>query len=295
MNLYLGRPVILEPGSSTMSLSEAVKKMQDNAPRDGWMIRVSGDIRSNNNTLIPSTFDSVTNLSYNQRRRKLQQPMDAASDKEKRNTGLYTRQIAFGIVTADTWGVIQQLPEELREQYEQLQVDAFVFYPKELIADTPEDYDRIISQFQSGTNSLPWQETMEMESKLITKQVRINESCVALRIPINQFAAKLKELRAEAKREHGRKSGSEKILKLVSNSIYGILASDLYPIGNIVAANIITARARAAAYVMTMSLNGFQVITDGCTWRADQVPAGTLRDWLEANSDYTLHRPSKQL
>ena len=35
----------------------------------------------------------------------------------------------------------------------------------------------------------------------------------------------------------------------------------------------VTATARALAWALQLSLNGFQVITDGCTYRRDQVPA----------------------
>jgi hypothetical protein len=42
---------------------------------------------------------------------------------------------------------------------------------------------------------------------------------------------------------------------------------------------------------MQMSLNGFQVITDGCTYRRDQIPAGTLGACLSASPDYPIRRP----
>jgi hypothetical protein len=51
--------------------------------------------------------------------------------------------------------------------------------------------------------------------------------------------------------------------------MYGAVASQHLPTNNVVAANVITATARALALAMQMSLNGVQVITDGTTYRSD--------------------------
>jgi hypothetical protein len=40
-----------------------------------------------------------------------------------------------------------------------------------------------------------------------------------------------------------------------------------------------------------MSLNGFQVITDGCTYRRDQVPRVTFEECLRAYPEYPIRRP----
>src|SRR5262249_32189011 len=55
-------------------------------------------------------------------------------------------------------------------------------------------------------------------------------------------------------------------------------------------ANYITATARALAFALQLSLNGIQVITDGCTYRRDQVPAGTWAACLAACPDYPINR-----
>jgi hypothetical protein len=38
------------------------------------------------------------------------------------------------------------------------------------------------------------------------------------------------------------------------------------------------------------ALNGVQVITDGCTYRRDQIPACNFSECLARRPDYTLHR-----
>jgi hypothetical protein len=73
--------------------------------------------------------------------------------------------------------------------------------------------------------------------------------------------------------------------------MYGILASEHLPTQNFVAANVITATARANAWMMAMALNGIQVITDGVTYRRDQIPSCTFAECIRRCPDYPLRRP----
>ena len=80
----------------------------------------------------------------------------------------------------------------------------------------------------------------------------------------------------------------DRALKEQINTIYGVLTSRYMPTSNAVAANQITAAGRALAFTMMLSLNGIQVITDGCTYRRDHIPACTLAECLEMMPDYAL-------
>src|SRR4051794_26202315 len=73
--------------------------------------------------------------------------------------------------------------------------------------------------------------------------------------------------------------------------MYGVAASRHLVTNNVVCANVITATARALAFAMQMSLNGIQVITDGCTYRRDQIPAGMFAGCLAADPEYPIRRP----
>src|SRR5262249_7228775 len=75
------------------------------------------------------------------------------------------------------------------------------------------------------------------------------------------------------------------------NTLYGVAASPHLATNNVVLANVVTATARALAFVLQLALNGFQVITDGCTYRRDQVSRGTLADCLAADPEYPVRRP----
>ena len=68
-NVYHGRPITLEPGNKKMELSQAVALMHRLSPNDGWNIRVSGDLTTIPNVLIPSTLGAITRSQMKNRHR----------------------------------------------------------------------------------------------------------------------------------------------------------------------------------------------------------------------------------
>jgi hypothetical protein len=59
LNIYVGRPVIWEPGDSQMKLADAVAFLREHAPDDGWIVWASGRITSMPNTLVRSTVEAA--------------------------------------------------------------------------------------------------------------------------------------------------------------------------------------------------------------------------------------------
>ena len=56
IDVYLGRPVIFEPGDEVVTLADAVAFATGVAPPDGWLVRVSGRLSDGVlNVLVPST------------------------------------------------------------------------------------------------------------------------------------------------------------------------------------------------------------------------------------------------
>ena len=123
MNVYLGRPVVLEPGSDKMQLQEAVALMAKHANQDAWYIRVTGDLTEIANVLIPSTLGATTSNNYRRHRQRRHSSADATGAK------LFSRRIESGIVTWPTWLIIQALPSAARRDYARLTVESVVFYP----------------------------------------------------------------------------------------------------------------------------------------------------------------------
>lgn len=119
---------------------------------------------------------------------------------------------------------------------------------------------------------------------------RLDDDHDTLRFDLGRLATAILERRQEAKKEHGKGSAAEKGWKEAVNWMYGVMACRHLVTNNVVAANVIAGTARALAFAMQMSLNGVQVITDGCTYRADQVPAGTFAGCLAACEEYPINR-----
>jgi hypothetical protein len=293
IGVHIGQPVILEPGARRLSLTQAVTLAQGMADDDGWVIRVSGDFASPfGNVLIPSTEGALTPDNWRKRKKKVAQPSHThgrrKSGKDRPKTRLYSARIECGVVTAATWALIQALPAELRQHYEGLNADSILFYPRALVARDGAEYDRLVQA--RGYTELPWQQWLDENRLVLHTELKLDADYVTLRFDLADVAQRIGALRREAQQRHGKKSGQDAAWKAQANTLYGVLASPHKSVNNLVAANVITGFARASAFLMGAALNGAQVITDGCTFRLDQVPAVPLAECLKLKPDYLLSR-----
>lgn len=285
LTVYWGRPVVWEPGTRRLSLQAAVGLLKEQAAEDGWYIRVSGRVNAAPNVLIPSTQNAVTADTY-RKRQKATSPSSRRASGEKGTAKLFSRQIEAGIVTESTWMMIQALPPALRGDYEALNAESLVFYPAELVAKSGEEYDRLYERLKS--NDVPWDSQFDFRTLALTTHENADHEAVALKFAIGAQASDLLRQRLEAQATEGKTSGRATYLKLKANTIYGALSSPFLDTHNPVAANQITATARAEGFALMLSLNGLQIITDGCTYRRDRIPAGTFAECLEIMPDYPL-------
>jgi hypothetical protein len=298
MNLYLGRPLIHEPGPGKVRLKDAIAFVREHAAgNDAWIIKVSGPLTRMPNVLVPSTNEALTHANYqSQAARKRASArrsgfvFDQLDEARKKpgNATLFTDVIEAGVVAWPTWLIIQALPEAMRQEHEDLEVETILFYPEKMVARTGPEYDALVENYAQAV--APWTETIDLGRMERTIIERVDSDYVGLRFPLGELVKKVSQFRKEAKEKHGKGSGAELAWKVHANSTYGVLASPYLMTNNVVCANIITATARALAYAMQMSLNGFQVITDGCTYRRDQVPAGTFSECLNLSGEYPIRR-----
>jgi hypothetical protein len=282
INVYFGRAVVLEPGNKGMELRQAVSLMERHADRDAWYLRVTGDVKSLANVLIPSTLGAITPDKYRTRRG------NGNRAGEPKGAKLFSQRVESGIVTWATWLMIQALPRAAHREFERLGVDSIVFYPRRFVADNGPDFDRLREELRG--HELSWEGILDTDEWAIREKLKIDQDFVSLRFPIGDCAKKIGELRRAAQERHGKGSGADVAWKLQANTMYGVLASLHMPTSNAVAANVITAHARAEAFAMMLSMNGIQVITDGCSYRRDQIPACTFRECLRRQEDYPLRR-----
>ncbi len=285
LNVYWGRPVIWEPGDRRMTLAQAAEFARRHAQADAWFIRVTGDIHAIPNTLIPSTVDAMTGDNY-RRRQARRHRADTEAGSVKYPAKLFSERIESGVVTAATCAVIQSLPKAARREYDALRVDCIVLYPSKFVASSGREYDELFEALRN--EGLPWTADLDINGRRLVETNVLDHEFATLRFPIFEYARRIEERRRAARARDGLGGGEELGWKLQVNTMYGVLASPHHVTNNVVAANYITAQGRACAWVLFMSLNGLQVLTDGCSYRRDRVPACTFRECLEQQPDYPL-------
>lgn len=161
-------------------------------------------------------------------------------------------EIKNGIITSDILKTIRAVAtnQEL-EGFMSLEVVTAAYYPKskrvddfELLQDTilSDPGKRYVKNNQHGN-------TVDTRSK------------VWYALPLERYIGKLIDERKRAKKAG--EQAYQNMLKLFINITYGVLASPYFEVGNTVVANVITARARLGAWMMSKALRTRQSITDG--------------------------------
>jgi hypothetical protein len=133
--------------------------------------------------------------------------------------------------------------------------------------------------------------------------VRDERTRAWLPVPLEQFIGPLvdERNRLKAKKnetglspdEKARYTGLCSMYKLLVNTLFGDLASRFFPIGNVVVANNITARARVGVWMLAKALGLRQSITDGgfytpdrvCVWQGPKPglhKLANINDWRDA-------------
>jgi hypothetical protein len=101
------------------------------------------------------------------------------------------------------------------------------------------------------------------------KKISVEEECYAW-YGINLGDLLLTSLLME-RGKHAKKTPMNNLMKLIINTIYGIMVSPFFAVGNVVVGNNITARARTLAWYMEKGLHLHQSITDGGVFNLNQV------------------------
>ena len=293
MNVYLGEPVTLtcKYDKYKLNLKDALELIDNqNAPHDGWFIRVSGTLDKAINTLVmsdlkfkPKSVKQQQLYEVNDNRKSIENFNAYKTTKRAAQSTILTKQIKFGIITKSTIDALKKLPDTWLEEYLNLKCDAICFYPGELIADNLNDYCKI-------RDSLPEHDRVEkfdikQGAKTIDTQRYKNNATLAF--PISKYWEVLKSKRGEFKKA---KNPVQEVFKLFGNSGFGVLACLYLAVNNLMASNQITAAARSGAWLMTNALNGFGSITDGTSYSWKHLPLGqTFVEILEKNPSYLEH------
>ena len=295
MHVYVGEPILNTFHFDKPTLKEVIKELNDlGVSKDAWYVRVSGRFNKAWNSLVLSDlkFDKSKHIledleryAYDERINNEKDTINLI-DAEKppepcESCKLLAKEINHGIITQATLTAINDLPDEWISEYYELSVDAVIYYHPDYTFDS-------LSKAKEAKKSLPKNPVKEEMGcgclKITRRQVYQNNVC--LKFPIATYYEKVKNIRKKLKDS---KEPIQEIYKLILNSTYGILASVVMDSNNSVAANWITSCARAAAWRMTLSLNGFSPITDGSSFNWLNVPTGvTLKEILAKNPEYII-------
>lgn len=293
MNVYLGEPVTLtcKYDKYKITLKDALELIENqNAPHDGWFIRITGKLNKAINTLVmsdlkfkPKNIKQQKLYEVNDNRKSIENFNAYKTSKRQAQSTILTKEVKFGLITKSTIEALKKLPQEWYEEYLNLKCDVICFFPGDLIAANLTDYYGILE-------SLPEHDRVEKfdiknGAKSIDTQRYKNNACLAF--PISKYWEVLKTKRGEFKKA---KNPVQEVFKLFQNSGYGVLACLYLPANNLMASNQITAGARSGAWLMTNALNGFGSITDGTSYSWKHIPLGkTFHEILTNNPSYLEH------
>jgi hypothetical protein len=293
MSVYLGEPVVKtfkyqSQKPKLKTVLETLKSM--NIARDAWFVRVSGEFKHVINTILLSDLKFTP---INQKLKTLSQQLKSTpkrksvekfdgtkTSKTMATSRILTKEVKFGVITADIWDAICTLPESWVVEYLDLEVDAIIFYPPELVVDTVSDLESLKSTLPNEAYKL----TLVKNSLQTVLESQYYKNNASLRFDIGKYWSEIKKIRSKFKKE---KNPVQELFKLIGNSGYGVLACQNLTCNNSVAANIITANARATSWLMTMALNGFAPITDGSCFDWKSIPLGLkFKELVLKNPDY---------
>lgn len=292
MSVYLGQPIITSFKAQKFkpTLAQALKTINEQkCPRDGWIVRVTGKFQKVVNTLI------LSNLGFTSKRELFNTVWDKnpnqsyieefnaykASDSEANST-LLTKEVKFGLINADILDCINLMPDSWVQEYLDLKVDVLSFVPQELICDDLDELEVIKENYDAEE----YTEKFDVKTGLLQINTIRAKNNVCLKFPIGDYYKQLKNKRSDYKDD---KNPIQEIYKLFLNSGYGALSCRHLPVNNLLAANQITASARATSWMMLYALNGLQVITDGATFSWKHIPLGLkFKDILESNPNYLI-------
>lgn len=269
----IGKPTIYvkppNPNITSLSLKEFLEKYESQLVPNLYKITVSGKL-SFEQDLIYSKLVSETSLrnTLNKHQKTFEDIFDdnahLASDMV-----LLRREIIHGVITSDVLEILRKVSSSVEyNELMNLQVITAAWWPKEQECSVDE-----------------WIEENLLHSKHIDyddeeKCLKDNRTRKWVKMPFQKFLQSLLDQRKKLKQELKNASDEEtknklnaqqNSLKLMINTLYSVICSIYFSVGNTVVADNITARARCEVWKMAKALQLRQTITDGGFYQPEKV------------------------
>ncbi|BDA73986.1 hypothetical protein CAL7716_081520 [Calothrix sp. PCC 7716] len=146
----------------------------------------------------------------------------------------------------------------------------------------------IIGGYYSKENFVPL-ESLHSEQNLANFHHKDKWTKVPLgEIIVNQLINKREQYKKIKDGGNYESEAMNNLLKLMANTIYGVLSSNNFNIFNSIVANNVTSDIRLMAWCMETALGAFQTITDGVSWSLNSVIIGK-------NTRYKKNQPLNSL
>jgi hypothetical protein len=281
----------------SITLREFLKKNQDELVPNLYTITISGKL-SYDQTLLYSKLATYKKLSTRVKKLIMQEEVIEGM------TGdfvILTKQLENTIITSDILKTLKKVcnHKELKEIYD-CQVVTAAYYKRSDFIESKDEWlqwmEKHVDPKKDYSFDVETQGVNDKRSRKWTK-IGLNDFFEPLIEKRKELKQRIKILEKDSKNpqiqeEVNQLKGLEQMVKLISNTVYGVLASPYFNIGNTIIANTITGRARNDIWLYSRSLGGYLSITDGFAYTPGQVfkntPGSRGLPGLRILSDFKL-------
>lgn len=266
----IGRPVVIEYSTQDqnhITLRDFLKQYKHRLCKNLWKVTVS------TKKLLGFNQDLIFSKDVSPKKVK-QAGLDAPDLRDDAKISgefcLLRNEIKNGIITTDILEIIENVAtDKEKKQLYDLELQTAVFYDKnQYISDLSEWGEYMVQKtydegmrYTRGKDQRPYAWTA----------INIGDFINTLSEERSQIKKKLKDSNI-SKEQYKELNAKQENLKTFINTLYGILASLYFNVGNTIVADNITARARVGTWMMSKALHTRQSITDGGFYELGKVP-----------------------
>ena len=259
-----------------MTLGDFLKQYGDSLVPNLYVLYVSGLINFRQDLIYSKTIttEKILELSRSFHNKK---DIDAVTKKDENDEPhipgdmvLSRKEIRYGIITHDLLEIIKKAATRQEwKEFSQLKVNVAAFYPKEHQKKTKEEWIQAVAKDKGSIRySEANQNPIDDRSKAWY--------AVDLKDYIDQLITKRENYKKKYQEEKDPLVkpiyyALQQSLKNSINCTFGALSSPYFPINNCIVVNNLTARARAALWMMVKALNSNISVTDGTSYKISQV------------------------
>jgi hypothetical protein len=251
----------LDTNNKYLTLREFLKRYGDELKPRLWTMRVSTiDYLKYSQDLISSWIISFEKLNYY----FTNNDEDDLLDTKEGYVKVFENEIILGTITSDILDWIDNIcsQRQRKELYDNLVIINAFWYDKNQEVNTVKEVIEANKIHESTTTS------EYEENRLNTIEEQSHKWCS---VSIGDLFLKQTLLKRDEYKKKDKDGAEDLFYKLVNNTVYGVLVSKYFDVGNLVVGNNITAKCRTMSWYMEKGLNAYQTITDGCTFELDNV------------------------